>query len=310
MSKMSENQGRALRSKATHATPAGSDVVTTSPPLSKRRLSKRLQEARKATGMTADQVVDRARQLGGGRWSASKITRLERNEWVRPKLEDVELLLDIYDVDPVMRAECVRLVKEARQKEWADSYSDVLGRGWLTGMEPGATRIRDVAIAVIPGLLQTQAYARAVIVGGGIVDASEIDRRVEARMLRQRILGVGAEGPKYWAVIDEAALRKVPASLREHQFQHLIDVQRPDLRIQILPDAAGLHAAISGGFTILDFEDDSSVGYSEDAATQRVHEEIEDVEAFDLVYQYVSASALGVQESLALLESLLSSPTS
>ncbi|MFE3456004.1 Scr1 family TA system antitoxin-like transcriptional regulator [Nocardiopsis aegyptia] len=82
---------------------------------------------------------------------------------------------------------------------------------------------------------------------------------------------------------------------------------RPDLRIQILPDAAGLHAAVAGGgFTILDFAEDSGLVYTETAATERVHDDGDDTEAFDLVYQYVSASALGIQESVQFLESLTS----
>jgi transcriptional regulator with XRE-family HTH domain len=265
-----------------------------------------LREAREASGLTADQVTEKARKLGATKWSASKITRLERDEWVRPKLEDVEALLDVYKIESLSERDTyMRLAREARQKSWWASYDDII-EGKLTGLEPGASRIRDVALTVIPGLLQTQAYARAVIVGGGIVDMEEIDRRVEARMLRQRILDSRAEGPKYWAIIDEAALRKIPLEIRDQQIRHLIDVQRPDLRVQILPDSAGLHAAIAGGFTILDFAEDSGLVYTENAVKQRVHDDGEDTEAFDLVYQYVSASALGVRESIAFLESFIS----
>lgn len=280
--------------------------MTSSPPLSKRRLSRLLRESREASGLTADQVTEKARELGSTRWSASKITRLERDEWVRPKLEDVEVLLDIYEITALPeREQYIRLAKEARQKRWWGSYSDVIGQGELTGLEPGASRIRDVALTVIPGLLQTQAYARAVVVGGGIADPDEIDRRVEARMLRQRILDPQADGPTYWCILDEAALRKIPEDLMESQVRRMIDIQRPELRIQVLPDSAGLHAAIGGGFTILDFEEDSGLVYTESAARQKVHDETEDVEAFDLVYQYVSASALGIQESRDFLERLL-----
>ncbi|MFE9246322.1 helix-turn-helix domain-containing protein [Nocardiopsis sp. NPDC006938] len=307
MSEMSGNPDQSVGSTARTKKPSPEEppVVTASPPLSKRRLSRMLRESRESAGLTADQVTERARELGATKWSASKITRLERDEWVRPKLEDVELLLDIYRITGLAdREEYVRLAKEARQKSWWRSYDDVI-EGKLTGLEPGASRIRDVALAVIPGLLQTQAYARAVIVGGGIIDAEEIDRRVEARMLRQRILDPKADGPKYWAIIDEAALRKIPLAVREEQIRHLSDVQRPDLRIQILPDSAGLHAAVGGGFTILDFDQDSGLVYTETAASERVHDDGEDTEAFDHVYQYVSASALGVQESTAFLERLI-----
>jgi hypothetical protein len=231
---------------------------------------------------------------------------LERDEWVRPKLEDVEVLLDIYGIQGLTeRAEYIRLAKEARQKSWWRSYDDVI-EGKLPGLEPGASRIREVALTLIPGLLQTQAYTRAVIIGGGIVDAEEIDRRVEARMLRQLILDPKADGPKYWAIIDESALRKIPLETREEQIRHLIDVQRPDLRVQVLPDSAGLHAAVGGAFTMLDFAEDTGLVYTENPVVQRVHDEPADIEAWDLVYQYVSASALGIQESMLFLESLIS----
>ena len=306
MSRMSQNPRPAVRSGPTSDTHESEDLVTSSPPLSKRRLSRMLRESREAAGLTADQVTDRAREIGADRWSASKITRLERDEWTRPKLEDIETLLDIYGITSLAeRDKYVRLAKEARQKRWWASYADVIGHGELTGLEPGASRIRDVALAVIPGLLQTQAYARAVIVGGGVVDDGEVDRRVEARMLRQRILDPQADGPTYWCILDEAALRKVPSDLREQQVRHIIDLQRPKLRVQVLPDSAGLHAAIGGGFTILDFDADSELVYTESAARQQVLEDPEDIEAFTLVYQYVSASAMGVQESVAFLEQLI-----
>lgn len=280
--------------------------MASSPPLSKLRLSRMLRESREASGLTADQVNERARELGGNNVSASTITRIERDEWLRPKLEVVELLLDVYGIDSLSeREKYIRLAKEARRKSWWRNYDDVL-ESTLIGLEPGASRIRDVALTVIPGLLQTRSYARAVTVGAGIVDAEEIDRRVEARMLRQQILGPTAEGPKYWCILDESALRKIPSEMREQQVRHLIDIQRPDLRVQVLPDSAGLHAAIAGGFTILDFAEDSGLVYTESAASQRVHEDAADVDAFDLVYSYVSASALGTQESVQILESFIS----
>lgn len=279
----------------------GDDPVAVSPTLSKRRLSKRLRELREAKRMTADAVVERAHGLGGTRWSASKITRLERDEWLRPRVEDVELLLDVYDVtDLAERAELVRLAREARQRGWWAAYDDVLGRGALTGLEPGASRIRTVELTVIPGLLQTPDYARAVIQAGGIHDDAEVNRRVEARMLRQRILA-GPDTPQLWAIIDVAALRKADTA----QLRHLIDVQRRDLRVRVLPDEVGPHAAVSGGFTLLDFDGDSTVVYTENPVTQALTDDPDRVREWELVYQYVSASALSVEESRTLIQDLI-----
>lgn len=278
--------------------------MAVSPPRSKRTLSRRLRERREAVEMTADQVVERAREMGERTISASTITRAERDEWLRPKIEVVELLLTIYEVSPTERAELLQLAREARQRGWWNSYTDVVGKGLLTGLEPGASRIREVSVALIPGLLQTEAYARAVIVGGGITDTEEIDRRVEVRMLRQRLLRAD-DAPQYWTIIDESALRKIPSELREGQIRHLLEVQRPALRVQVLPDAAGLHAAVAGGFTLLDFPDDTGLVYTENARKQQIHDDAADLDAFDLVYQYVSAAALSIPESTAYLEQLI-----
>lgn len=278
--------------------------MAVSPPWSKLQLSNRLRDLREGVGLTADQVVARAREMGEHTISASTITRAERNEWVRPKVDQVDLLLTIYSVTPAERQKLLQLAREARQKGWWASYADVLGKGLLTGLEPGASRIREVALALIPGLLQTEDYARSVIVGGGITDAEEIDRRVEVRMLRQRILA-SAEAPQYWAIIDEAALRKIPPALREAQVRRLLEVQRPALRVQVLPDSAGLHAGVAGGFTLLDFPDDTGLVYTENARKQEILDEPKDLAEFDLVYQYVSAAALSIPESTSYLEDLI-----
>jgi transcriptional regulator with XRE-family HTH domain len=259
---------------------------------------------REAAGLTADQVVSRAREMGETSISASTITRAERDEWVRPKIDQVDLLLTIYSVAPTEREKLLQLAREARQRGWWTSYADVLGKGLLTGLEPASSRIREVAVALIPGLLQTEEYARAVIVGGGITDAEEIDRRVEVRMLRQRLL-TSSDAPQYWAIIDEAALRKIPDGLREAQIRRLLEIQRPALRVQVLPDTAGLHAGVAGGFTLLDFPDDTGLVYAENARKQDIYDAPEDLTSFDLVYQYVSAAALSIPESVARLESLI-----
>ncbi|MBB5998569.1 transcriptional regulator with XRE-family HTH domain [Streptomonospora salina] len=281
--------------------------MASSPTLRRRRLSWRLRELREQAGLTADEVTDRAHQRGAQRWSPSKITRIERNEWIRPKVEDVEMLLDIYEVtDQDDRDACVALAKQARRRGWWVGYSDVLGRGALTGLEVEASVIRTFELAVVPGLLQTEEYARAMIRGGGITDEDEVERRVEARMMRQQILS-RADAPRYWATIDEAALRKIPAAALREQVSHLLQVQRSTLRVQVLPDAAGLHAGMMGPFVIMDFPSDPIVVYIEGHTSQTFHEEPEDVERYNLLYTYVQAAALSVDDSTAFLESLLES---
>ncbi len=256
--------------------------------------------------MTAEQVTNEAKKRGG-RWSRGKLTRIEKNEWVRPDPKDVAVLLDIYGVDDHKEREAyLALTRQARQRGWWVGYSDVLGKGAYVGLEIEASRIRTYEALVIPGLLQTEAYARAVTRAAGVTDEADVERHVEARMMRKQILS-RSDAPRIWAIIDEAAFRKIPASMREEQLRHLIDVQRPELRVQVLPDSVGLHAATAGSFVILDFPEDPSVVYREDIMSSLFYEEPVEIEHCELVYDHVHASALSIEESRVFLENLIES---
>jgi transcriptional regulator with XRE-family HTH domain len=280
-----------------------------SPTLRRRRLSRRLRELREAKGYTSSYVTTEAKRRGKGKWSRGKLTRIENNEWLRPSVVDVEALLDIYEVtDPDEREAYATLTKQARQSGWWVGYADVLGKGAYVGLELEAASIRTYEALVIPGLLQTEGYARAITRGHGVVDEGEIERYVEARMARKQILAPGSTtGPSVWAIIDEAALRKVPVDVRAEQIRYLIDVQRRDLRVQILPDSAGLHAATAGSFAILDFQDDPPVVYREDIMAQLFYEDAVEIAHCETVYRYVQASALSVEDSRAFMENLITS---
>ncbi|MES0833641.1 helix-turn-helix domain-containing protein [Nocardiopsis tropica] len=277
-----------------------------SPTLRRRRLSRRLRELREAKGYTSTFVTAEAKRRGKGKWSRGKLTRIENNEWLRPSPGDVEDLLDIYDVtDPEERAAYITLTKQARQSGWWVGYADVLGKGAYVGLELEASLIRTYEALVIPGLLQTEGYAKAITRGHGVTDEADVERRVEARMARKQILATST-GPRIWAIIDEAALRKIPAEVREEQVRYLLDVQRPDLRVQVLPDSAGLHPATAGSFSILDFQDDPPLVYREDIMAQLFYEDPLEVEHCVVVYDHVHAAALSVPNSRAFLENLIS----
>ncbi|MET9795043.1 helix-turn-helix domain-containing protein [Nocardiopsis alba] len=274
--------------------------------LRRRRLSRRLRELREAKGLTATRVTAEARKRVKGKWSRGKLTRIENNEWVRPSVTDVEALLDIYGVtDPEERQAYATLTKEARNTGWWVGYSDVLGKGAYVGLELEAASIRTYEALVVPGLLQTEAYARAITRGHGVTNDADIERYVEARMARKQILAPGASGPQVWAIIDEAALRKIPENIRDEQIRYLLDVQRPTLRVQILPDAAGLHPATAGSFAILDFQDDPPVVYREDVMAQLFYEDPVEIAHCEMVYRHVQAAALSVPDSRAFLENML-----
>ncbi|MFC5946426.1 Scr1 family TA system antitoxin-like transcriptional regulator, partial [Micromonospora harpali] len=172
-----------------------------SPTVRRRRLSNALRQFRETAGLDSKEA---ARRLG---WQPSKVTRIERDEWRRPTINDVMDLLDVYGVtDETRRQAIIALARESRRRGWwEEEFKDILG-GALVGLEWEASEIQTFEAMLIPGLLQTADYARAVFKGGRVMERGDIERLTEARLARQRILD-REDPPSFWAVIDEAALR-------------------------------------------------------------------------------------------------------
>ena len=152
------------------------------------------------------------------------------------------------------------LVRQANEPGWWHRYNDLLPT-WFqayVGLEEAAARIRTYEVQFVPGLLQTKEYARAVITAGAAgLGAEEIARRVDLRLERQRVLD-RPDGPVFWAVIDEAALRRPigGAEVMRAQLEHLAELMRqPNITIQIMPFSFGGHSAEGGAFSILRFPD-------------------------------------------------------
>jgi len=168
-------------------------------------------------------------------------------------------LLTLYGVTgETEREQMLMLARQASTPGWWQQYSDVLP-GWLelyVGLEEAASIIRTYEVQFVHGLMQTEDYARAVIlIGNAHAPAEEIDRRVRARMRRQRLL-TRSDAPELWAVLDEAALRRAPngAEVMRAQLEHLLQLtELPNVTLQIVPFSAGPHAAAGGPFTILRF---------------------------------------------------------
>ncbi|MET8154406.1 helix-turn-helix domain-containing protein [Actinoplanes sp. NPDC049668] len=222
------------------------------PTVRRLQLGARLRSLRLAKGVTRDRAGYEIRA------SESKISRMELGR-VSFKERDVTDLLKLYGVDdPGEHERLLTLAREANTPGWWHSYGDVLS-SWFQNyldLEQAAELIRTYEIQFVPGLLQTDAYARAVIMlGHGSATAAEIDRRAELRMARKQMLA-NDDQPRLWAVLDEAVLRRPiggRAVLRE-QIQSLIDIcERPSVRLQVIPFESGGHAAAGGAFTILRF---------------------------------------------------------
>ncbi|MEU4219280.1 helix-turn-helix transcriptional regulator [Actinoplanes sp. NPDC026623] len=222
------------------------------PTVRRLQLGARLRSLRVAKGVTRDRAGYEIRA------SESKISRMELGR-VSFKERDVTDLLRLYGVDDQGEHErLLTLAREANTPGWWHSYGDVLS-SWFQNyldLEQAAELIRTYEIQFVPGLLQTDAYARAVIMlGHGSATPAEIDRRAELRMARKQMLE-SEEQPRLWAVLDEAVLRRPiggRAVLRE-QIESLIQIcERPSVRLQVIPFESGGHAAAGGAFTILRF---------------------------------------------------------
>ncbi|GAA4601874.1 transcriptional regulator with XRE-family HTH domain [Actinoplanes octamycinicus] len=192
------------------------------------------------------------------RASESKISRMELGR-VGFKERDIVDLLKLYGVvDQAEHDRLVALAREANAPSWWQAYGDVLDT-WFQNyldLEQAAELIRTYEVQFVPGLLQTDAYARAVIrLGHGSARPEEIDLRAGLRMERKKLLD-RPDAPRLWAVLDEAVLRR-PIGGREvlrEQIATLIEVcESPSVRLQIMPFQSGGHAAAGGAFSILRF---------------------------------------------------------
>jgi hypothetical protein len=238
--------------------PAGVEVPgsepSSGPTVLRILLGSQLRTLREATGITRDEAGYTIRSSG------SKISRMELGR-VGFKARDVADLLTLYGVTGEKeRDSLLALVEEANAPGWWHRYGEVLPNWFQSyvGLEASASLIRCYEVQFIPGLLQTEAYARAVILlGHGTMSEEDVDQRVELRMERQRILT--RPGPvRLWAVVDEAALRR-PIGGREvmrGQMEHLLTITKsPSATLQVIPFAAGGHSAAGGAFTVLRFAD-------------------------------------------------------
>ncbi len=189
------------------------------------------------------------------RGSHSKISRMEHGR-VAFKERDISDLLTLYGVGPGdERDALLRLARESGTPGWWQRYADILPH-WVEpyfGLEAAAAFIREYELQFVPGLLQTEPYARAVIRLGSHPSEEEVIRRAEARIARQEILR-RPQPPTLWAVMDESALRRVIGApeVMKAQIRHLIEMcEHPAVTLQILPFSAGAHRAMGGPFTIL-----------------------------------------------------------
>jgi transcriptional regulator with XRE-family HTH domain len=266
-----------------------------------------LRRLREAAGITRDAAGYAIRG------SESKISRLELGR-VSFKQRDIVDLLTLYGIpeEDERVVALVTLAEEANQPGWWHRYDDVMAKWFQTyiGLEEAAEYIRTYEIQFVPGLLQTEDYARAVVSVGSPQDSDrEVEAKVRVRMERQRILDRDRP-PTLWAVIDEAALRRPMGGRRlmRGQIEHLLDLmKRPNISVQVVPFRQGGHAAESGAFTILRFdgEDLPDVVYLEQLVSALYLDKREQVDRYAQTMVRLTGEAPPPEDTADLLARIL-----
>lgn len=283
-----------------------------SPTVLKLRLGVELRRLRQDTSLTCAQVASKLKKVAAGtNWSETKISRIETAKLsVHPG--DIEELLRFYQVPEGQHDALMSLARNARQRAWWYSYGDVLP-DWFTTLidiESEASVIRTFQADLVPGLLQTEGYAHAVIAStADPVSLLEIERRVKARIARQEILTLETP-PRYSVVLDESALHRQVGGkeILRGQLQHLVQLaQLPNVTLRILPFSAGEFAGAGfGSFVILEFEDAGlpQIVYVDHLVGADYLDRDREVRAYASSFEQLSTVALSRQHSLKLIQEL------
>lgn len=270
----------------------------------RRRVGALLRQYRKAAGLRGQQVAD---ELD---CSLSKVTRVER-ALAPAQRRDVRDMLNMYGVTGEQRQEIIDLLGDSKDPGWWHTYNEFLSRKYTNYIahEAEAACLRTYEPQVLPGLVQTEDYARSAI-HKTLPDATseEVEARVEVRVARQKVL-LQDPPTRLVAVIDEGALRRQVGDgvLMQTQYAQLLEVmEMPNVRLQVLPFSLP-SACTTGPFILIEFPnpDDPQVGYLENAAGDLWLEKPPQLARYRLVFDELCADALGAQESAAFIRKLM-----
>jgi transcriptional regulator with XRE-family HTH domain len=271
----------------------------------------RLLVGSKLRRLRTDMGLSREEAAEAIRASEWKIHRLENGQ-VGFKERDLVDLLRLYgvtDADEV--EELLAMAREANTPGWWQRYGDVLPQWFRTyvDLESAASLIRTYEGQLVPGLLQTDDYIRAVVHDASLEPSEDVGRRVRLRMARQTVL-TRERPPRLWAVVDEAALRR-PVGGREvmrGQLERLIEATKlPNVTLQVLPFDAGAHPAMVGSFSILRFPEQElpDVVYLEHLTSASYLNKPDEVDQYLHVMEGICIRAAAPQETVSLLKRFL-----
>ena len=275
----------------------------------RRQLGRYLRELRFASGMT---IAEAATLVERG---SSTLQRLEKGSAERIRILDVEALCRIYDADDTTSAALLGLAQQAKVKSWYHEYGDLIPENFdvYMGLEVAARSLKTYQIELVPGLLQTADYARAVIKSGLPNESdADIERRVRLRMQRQVLIRRKSRPAQLNVILHETVLHRVIGGNRvmDAQRRHLADIStQPNVTLRVLPFTGGLPlGAVTGNFIILDFGKDTKgspieprVVYVPGIGGEIYLEKEADIRRYDRAYDAIQAAALDVQASRDLL---------
>jgi len=276
-----------------------------SPTLRRRQLGQELRKLREGSGATIDQVAERLA------CSSSKISRIETGQSGVSQRE-VRDILTAYGVDGDQAESLVEIAREAKQRGWWQLFGQVLTSAYV-GLEAAADEVWSYEVLVVPGLLQTEDYARAMIQAARPdMNDEEVEQRVRVRINRQSLLT--QEDPLQLAlVLDEAVLQRPVGGSRvmREQLERLSAAfELPNISLQVLPFAAGAHGGMDGTFTMLRFGDPSNhdLVFSANAAGGLFLEKDEELERYADIFGRLQANALPPRESQEMIAQLAKEP--
>lgn len=268
------------------------------PTVGRRRLRAALRKAREATGLTQEQVASAMD------WSLSKLIRIEAGA-VSVSTNDVKALLDLYRMtDEQQIRELIALARMSRRRAWWAPYKDAIPASYASfiGLEADASVIQLFQSAGIPGLLQTERYARALVAAAAPAPAVDLEATLELRKRRQQEVLGRAHPPKIEAVLDEATLHRQIGGARclREQLLHLIKMgSASNITIQVLPFTTTDYA-VEAPFIILTFPDpdDAEVVYVEGAMIQDVIDDPEATKRYQIAFRRLRERSLSPADSL------------
>jgi transcriptional regulator with XRE-family HTH domain len=276
--------------------------VSIGPTVRRRRLGSELRRLREAHSFKLEEAADK---LG---LAASTLSRIETGK-APTRTAYLTTMFEMYGVtDPGQRQVLTEMAREGHRKGWWAVYDDVLPTGFdvYIGLEAEAAALRVFEDQVVHGLLQTEAYARTVMTSVRRRQSSrQIERSVELRLQRQKVL-TGSDPLKLWCILGEPVITRIiggPEVMRD-QLAQLVEVARwPNVTLQVLTLASGVHPALNGPFCILEFPErgDPDVVYTEGVAGHAYLERDAEVQACAEVFDLLRAAALSPADTVKLI---------